>query len=66
MKIGANITLTWSAAIGQSYQPQYTSDLLSTNWISLGAPITATNLTLSIIDSPGTNTQRFYRVQLLP
>ena len=65
-KSGTNAILTWSAAIGQSYQPQYTSDLLSTNWISLGAPVTATNLTLTISDSPGTNTQRFYRVQLLP
>ena len=60
------VTLTWSAAIGQSYQPQYTSDLLSTNWTSLGAPIIATNLTLTVSDSPGTNSQQFYRVQLLP
>ena len=65
-KVGTNVNLTWSAAIGQSYQPQYTASLLSTNWTALGAPIIATNLSLTISDSPGTNSQRFYRVQLLP
>jgi hypothetical protein len=65
-KLGSNVTLTWATAIGQNYQPQYTSDLLSTNWISLGAPITATNLIVTVSNTPGTNSQRFYRVQLLP
>ncbi len=65
-KAGNNVTLTWSAAIGQSYQPQYTANLLSTNWSELGGPITATNLTISVFDAPGADTQRFYRVQLLP
>ncbi len=65
-KLDANVTLTWSAAIGQNYQPQYTDHLLSTNWSALGGPITATNLSITVTDAPGTNAQRFYRVQLLP
>jgi uncharacterized repeat protein (TIGR03803 family) len=65
-KPGPNVTLSWAAAIGQNYQPQYAANLLSTNWISLGAPITATNLTITIPDAPGADTQRFYRVQLVP
>ncbi len=61
-----NVSLTWSAAIGQNYQPQYTTNLASTNWLPVGPPMTATNLTITVSDSPGGNAQRFYRVQLLP
>jgi uncharacterized repeat protein (TIGR03803 family) len=64
--IGGGVTLTWSAAIGQKYQPQFATNLSSTNWNGLGAPITATNLTITVSDSAVADTQRFYRVQLLP
>ncbi len=65
-KEGGNATLTSSAAIGQKYQAQCTTNLTLTNWLPVGAPITATNLTITITDSSGADTQRFYRVQLLP
>ncbi len=61
-----NVMLTWSAAIGQNYQAEYATNLASTNWLPVEAPITATNLTITVSDSPGTDAQRFYRVQLLP
>ena len=60
------ITLTWSAATGQSYQLQYTADLTPANWINLGNAITATNGVVTTTDLIGANAQRFYRVVLSP
>jgi uncharacterized repeat protein (TIGR03803 family) len=59
------VALTWSAISNQTCQVQYTTNLASSNWISLGSPITASNSTVSVSDFTGTNSQRFYRVQLL-
>jgi uncharacterized repeat protein (TIGR03803 family) len=64
---GGNIILTWSAAAGQMYQLQYKTNLNSTNWINLGAPITATGSSVSASDALVAGpAQRFYRVMLRP
>lgn len=55
------LNLSWSASAGSSYQLQYNTDLGQTNWTNLGSPITAVAATDSM-----TNSQRFYRVMLLP
>ena len=61
-----SISLTWGAQPFASYQLQYNTSLTSSNsWQNLGSPVTATNMTLSYSDTPGTNSQRFYRVQLV-
>ena len=60
------ITFNWSSIIGNVYQLQYSTDLSSTNWIDLGGPITATDVSVSSSDVIGTDSQRFYRVALLP
>ncbi len=65
-KEGGNTTSSWTAAIGQKYQAQYTTNSSLATWLPLGSPLTATNLTITILDSPGPDAQRFYRVQLLP
>jgi sugar lactone lactonase YvrE len=57
---------TWSAVSNLTYQLQYTLALSSTDWINLGNPITATSNSVSTEDIPGSDRQRFYRVQLLP
>jgi len=59
-------SLTWSTEAGGVYRLQYNSDLSSTNWISLGSPITATGATLSATDSITNAPQRFYRLVLSP
>jgi len=52
---------------GQRYQLQYKSDWNATNWIDLGSIITATNGDAVITSDPvGSDSQRFYRVVLLP
>ncbi|HWV99332.1 MAG TPA: choice-of-anchor tandem repeat GloVer-containing protein [Candidatus Acidoferrum sp.] len=61
-----NVRLAWSAISGQRYQLQFKSSLPSPTWSNLGAPVTATNAVVTVTDPFGSNTQRFYRVLLLP
>jgi uncharacterized repeat protein (TIGR03803 family) len=65
MFAGTNLNLSWSAIVGSSYQLQCTTDLTQTNWINLGSPISASGSTVTATDSM-TNSQRFYRVVLVP
>jgi uncharacterized repeat protein (TIGR03803 family) len=60
------LVLSWSAAQGQKYQLQYKTNLNSTNWFNLGNQTTAAGGTISASDLLGSNSQRFYRVVLLP
>jgi hypothetical protein len=60
------VAFTWSGNPGSSYQVQYKTDAASSNWSNLGGVLVATNETLSAADVIGTNTQRFYRIVLLP
>jgi hypothetical protein len=62
---GGSFTFTWSATANQTYQIQSTSNLAQANWSNLGGLITATNSTMST-SLPATNSQRFYRLALLP
>ena len=57
-----SITFAWQIMPGQTYQLQYSADLV--NWSNLGAPVTATASRVSFSELAGANPQRFYRVQL--
>ena len=59
-----SFAFSWNAFAGQIYQVQYKTNLVQTDWINLGSPITATNGTLTVSDLT-TNTQQFYRVVLV-
>lgn len=59
------IVLKWATEPSESYQVQYTTDLRSPDWINLGPPTNAAGIVGTMSDSP-TNSQRFYRVILLP
>jgi uncharacterized repeat protein (TIGR03803 family) len=58
------VTLVWSAVAGQSYQLEYTTNLALPVWNNVGGGVPATNGTMTVSDSPGTDPQRFYRVVL--
>jgi subtilase family serine protease len=60
-----NFTLTWATAAGLTYQAQYKTDLLQTNWLGLTKPIVATTNTLAVSD-PASSPQRFYRLVVSP
>jgi len=62
---GGAINFTWNSLTGLVYQVQYKTNLLQTNWINLGAVITATNFTAAATNFIGPDLQRFYRLQLL-
>jgi NHL repeat len=66
LQTNSSITFSWSSFIGLTYQPQYNSEVNSTNWTNLGNSVTATNETGSATDVLGAGRQRFYRVVLLP
>ena len=63
---GGVIAFAWTAIAGRSYQVEYNSDLNQTNWNVLGSPVTATDSMLTASDTLGAQSQRFYRVMLLP
>ena len=64
-RTNTSVHLTWSTIAGLSYQLQYNTNLLLTNWINVGSPIPATSSTLTATDASATGPQRFYRLQLL-
>jgi len=56
--------LSWQSVIGKTYQLQSRENLGSASWLDLGPPITATNLTITVIDNTATanlSTQKLYR-----
>jgi subtilase family serine protease len=60
-KAGPNtVVLTWNSVVDQSYDVQYTTSLVSPNWINLGTN-TATGPTLSLTNNIG-SPWGFYRV----
>jgi len=60
------LTFTWSAAAGQSYQVQTTTNLASAIWTNLGGAFTASNSSVSASCNLGSPSQQFYRILLLP
>ena len=63
---GSTITLTWLALQSRSYQLQFTTHLTQPNWTNSGSPITATDKSATAKDTAASDSQRFYRVVLLP
>ena len=59
-----NFALTWNSVSGLVYHVQYSTNPLSPNWINLSTN-TAVSSTLSMTNSFGPDSHRFYRV-LLP
>jgi hypothetical protein len=60
------VTIRWTAAAGHSYRLEYKDDFANTNWNTSGSNILATEATAVATDTPGSASQRFYRVVLLP
>jgi hypothetical protein len=63
---GGSVSLTWSTVPGRSYQLQFKTDLTQGTWSNLGGPVTASDWTISFTDSSAADTQRLYRVGILP
>ncbi len=63
---GNSLVLNWQATIGRVYQVQATDDLNQPNWTSFGPSMTANTTTLSATPAVSGNSNRFYRVLLVP
>jgi hypothetical protein len=59
-------TLRWNSFIGGIYRVEYKSDLSDVTWNSLTGNIIATDVTTTLFDNLTTDSQRVYRVVLLP
>ena len=59
------ISFAWNGVRGQSYQVQYTTNLVSLDWINLGDLLPVTNGTMTASDTIHSDPQRFYRVVLI-
>ena len=61
------IAVGWASVVGQRYQVQQVTNLTSTNWLNIGAQVSA-RLTNVVVLLPYTNTvpQTFYRVAQVP
>ena len=60
------VTLAWTTSIGQNYQIQYKTNLNALTWGNLGNATKASSDVLTASDILGTNTQRYYRVIIIP
>ena len=56
------VEIGWKSVSGTNYQVQYTTDLLSNQWINLNRPVVGTGGTNTVFDSVRGVDQRFYRV----
>lgn len=63
---GGGLKLTWKPLPNRHYQVQYSTDLSSTNWTNLDNPLSATNSPMTYMVQPAGDSQRFFRVVLLP
>ena len=66
LKTNNTIQFTWSALAGRTYQVQSTTNLAGANWRNLGSALTAAAGTATAADAITADSQRFYRIVLLP
>jgi hypothetical protein len=59
-------TLAWNSFSGGTYQIEYRTTLGISNWTTLSPSLTATGSVTSFSDNLVSDSQRFYRVKLLP
>jgi uncharacterized repeat protein (TIGR03803 family) len=64
--MGGTLTLTWCATTGQVCQMLYQTNLNQAAWNNLNNAITATNPTMTTMDTIGPDRQRFYRIVSVP
>jgi hypothetical protein len=57
--------LTWSSISGKTYRVFATADL-TTNFVPISGVVTAASLSATYLDSPATNSCKFYRINVLP
>jgi len=62
---GTNFLLNWRGAAGQSYQLEYKNNLADPAWTPVGNPLTGGGGVLTLTNSTGTSSQRYFRLHLV-
>jgi hypothetical protein len=65
-KTNTTMQFTWDNIAGLTYQAQYRTNLAQGIWQNFGVAISSTNLTPTITDTAIADSQRFYRIVVLP
>jgi hypothetical protein len=60
------VALEWFSIPGREYRVEFKDNLAMPAWTPLGSNVLAAGASAAITDAVGTNTQRIYRVQVLP
>ncbi len=60
------VAVEWHSIPGREYRVEFKDNLAQPAWTPLGSNILAAGASAAITDVVGTNTQRIYRVQILP
>jgi subtilase family serine protease len=63
-KVGATVQFTLNTTVNVTYQIQYVTNLLQTNWVNLGLPFTASTSATTFTDTGAVDAQRFYRAAI--
>ena len=61
-----SVVVTWNAIPGKTYRVQFKSDLTESSWSDLPGDVIASDSTAMKTDVINENTQRYYRVLVLP
>jgi hypothetical protein len=64
--VAGKLPLTFSTLPGQTYQVQYKNTLEDADWLPLSTNIPGTGAVIEVDDPLGGQTQRFYRILILP
>ena len=59
---GGAVSLSFETIAGRTYRVEYKNDLNDEEWVSLGDDVVAASGSLTIPDTIGANSQRFYRI----
>jgi hypothetical protein len=63
--VGTNVMVSIPTMVGLTYQLEFKDDLTATNWTPIAAPIAGTG-TQATFTIGTTNSQRFFRVEIVP
>jgi len=61
-----NLVISWPSQSGQTYQVEYTDDLMGGAWSPLSGPLLGTGGPILVTNSLALSTQRFFRVRPVP
>jgi hypothetical protein len=61
-----NLVLSWTAAVGQTYQLEYKTDLGVSAWTPLGTQIIGAGTVINLTNDFNQSSQRFFRLKIIP